>query len=105
MANNNTIALLVIGAFLIIGMVWYFMQGVRENFFSTAPCSIHKRCNYVFADYGIGTPLEQMNWGGGAPFQPWAPVDQGLYTTDRWAPRNAHHIAASCLAEPKRCSC
>ena len=47
--------------------------------------------NYHFNDHGFGTHLYQTDWTRGAFFQPFVPLDQGLYTSDEWSPRYIKH--------------
>lgn len=97
---NNEKLLLVIAIIVIVSLgIAAIIKWVipKESF--GAPLNVLKCGNYVFYDYGLGTHLYQANWSRGTEYQPFLPIDTGLYTSSSsWAPRSLRHqpIPYSC---------
>lgn len=85
--NNNLIYIAIGIIFFIVLLCILFTR--KEGF--PAPKRFLRYNNYHFNDHGIGTHLYQTDWTKGAFFQPFVPLDQGLYTTNEWSPRYIRH--------------
>ncbi len=79
---------LIIGIFAIIIILIYLFTN-KEGF--RAPRRWLGFNNYHFHDHGLGSHIYQTDWTRGAFFQPFVPLDQGLYTSDEWSPRYIKH--------------
>ena len=62
-----------------------------------APDSFAYRGNYHGYNYGFGTNLVQSDWNRGSWYQPWVPLNQGLYDNScEWSPRYIRNCGGSC---------
>ncbi len=89
MDNNNLMICSVIGLLVIGIIICVVVRNQTENF--GAPNKIIRYGNYHFNDHGFGSHLYQTDWTRGAFFQPFVPLDQGLYTSNEWSPRYIRH--------------
>jgi len=88
-STNFKIGVAILGGFVILliaGVIIWKYFWVTESF--QVPDKILKYNKYHFYDYGFGSPILQADWRQGAFFQPFVPTDQGLYTSNEWAPTN-----------------
>jgi hypothetical protein len=61
----------------------------KEGLFTGSPDRLVYRGPYYFHDYGFGTNLINVNWSLPQPWQPFVPVNTGLYDEScAWCPRN-----------------
>ena len=87
MDNNTLLTCLFVGIGLLV--VFYLIYNNKEKF--RAPRRFLRYGNYHFHDHGLGSHLYQTDWTRGAFFQPFVPLDQGLYTSNEWSPRYIRH--------------
>ncbi len=87
--NNNNVIWILCGILLVAIICMIYRNKKNEKY--QAPQRFLRYNNYHFHDYGFGTKLYQSDWSRGAFFQPFVPLDQGLYTSDEWSPRYIKH--------------
>lgn len=77
------IILILIG---VIAAAVALYQKRRELFFMGSPDRLVYREGglYTGMDFGFGTPIFQTTWSRPGLWQPWVPVDTGLYGCDGW---------------------
>lgn len=91
MKNVGIWATLIAVVLAITIAVIIFLVEKKKSEDYEAPKKFLQYGNYHFYDYGLGTKLYQSDWTRGSFFQPFVPLDQGLYTTDEWSPRYIKH--------------
>ena len=90
MNNNNMYALCFVAGLLLIGIILCATMNKDEQY--EVPKRILRYGNYHFNDHGFGAHVYQTDWTRGAFFQPFVPLDQGLYTSStEWSPRYIRH--------------
>lgn len=79
------IGFLIILLFVFGGLLYYYFAVLKEGFASGAPtgqfCLPGGYRGYVW-NGGLFNPNTDQSWAKGALFQPWVPLNEGLYTNN-----------------------